>query len=222
MLTRVATPQLGAAGMLAVELTGQGNWIDAPLWAVNGGKPTYLGNEAGVSDPLLLAVIELAFMGFAEKLRGAETGEKRIYPGGQFDPMGMSNDKSKLAELQLKEIKNGRLAMVACMGCVRLHRAGAGACVHVCSVLRPPRPLFLCVQLLLSGRGHARGPARGAGQAPGQPVGLQLRHLELDCDPAVPRGGLHAEQHHVLGGGPAPVPELEGNDAMQRAPLDWL
>jgi light-harvesting complex I chlorophyll a/b binding protein 1 len=100
--------------MLAVELSGNGNWIDAPMWAVNGGAPTYLGNSAGVSDLGTLAVIELATMGFAESLRGAESGEKRIYPGGQFDPMGMS--KGNLAEMQLKEIKNGRLAMIACMG----------------------------------------------------------------------------------------------------------
>jgi hypothetical protein len=107
---------LGAAGCLAVELTGNGNWIDAPLWAVNGGKPTYLGSEMGVSDPLTLAIVELVFMGYAEKMRGAESGEKRLYPGGSFDPLNFAADKSKLAELQLKEIKNGRLAMVGIMG----------------------------------------------------------------------------------------------------------
>jgi hypothetical protein len=32
------------------------------------------------------------------------------YPGGIFDPMGMS--KGNFKELQTKEIKNGRLAMV--------------------------------------------------------------------------------------------------------------
>jgi len=108
--------QLGAAGMLAVELAGQGSWVDAPMWAVNGGSPTYLGNSMGVSDLGLLAVIELAAVGFVDKARTAETGEKRIYPGGSFDPLNYGGDKSKLAELQLKEIKNGRLAMVACMG----------------------------------------------------------------------------------------------------------
>jgi light-harvesting complex I chlorophyll a/b binding protein 1 len=102
--------------MLAVELAGQGNWIDAPVWAVSGGSPTYLGNSIGVSDPTTLAVIELATMGFAEKMRGDATPEKRMYPGGSFDPLGYGNDKSKLFELQTKEIKNGRLAMIACMG----------------------------------------------------------------------------------------------------------
>ena len=100
--------------MLAVELAGQGSWVDAPNWAVNGGSPTYLGNSAGVSDLGLLAVIELAAVGFVDKQRTAETGEKRLYPGGSFDPLGYA--KGDIKELQLKEIKNGRLAMVACMG----------------------------------------------------------------------------------------------------------
>jgi light-harvesting complex I chlorophyll a/b binding protein 4 len=38
------------------------------------------------------------------------------YPGGVFDPLGFS--KGNLKELQTKEIKNGRLAMVAFMGFV--------------------------------------------------------------------------------------------------------
>ncbi len=38
------------------------------------------------------------------------------YPGGIFDPLGFS--KGNLKELQTKEIKNGRIAMVAFMGFV--------------------------------------------------------------------------------------------------------
>lgn len=38
------------------------------------------------------------------------------YPGGIFDPLGFS--KGNLKELQTKEIKNGRIAMVAYMGFV--------------------------------------------------------------------------------------------------------
>ena len=38
------------------------------------------------------------------------------YPGGIFDPLGFS--KANLKELQTKEIKNGRIAMIAFMAFV--------------------------------------------------------------------------------------------------------
>lgn len=38
------------------------------------------------------------------------------YPGGIFDPLGFS--KGNMKELQTKEVKNGRLAMIAFMGFV--------------------------------------------------------------------------------------------------------
>eukprot|EP00803_Ostreobium_quekettii_P002606 evm.model.scf_107.3 EVM.evm.TU.scf_107.3 scf_107:32325-34460(+) len=108
---------MAVAGMLTVEALGYGNWFDAPKWALTEGTPaTYLGNPIPI-DLKTLAVIELFLMGGAEAKRNEETDpEKRCYPGGAFDPFGLSKDPTKLEELKLKEIKNGRLAMFASVG----------------------------------------------------------------------------------------------------------
>jgi light-harvesting complex I chlorophyll a/b binding protein 1 len=112
---------LGAAGVLGVEALGFGNWYDAPLWAINGGAPTWFGINVPFDLNTLLA-IEFVAMAAAESRRGDEAdATKRIYPGGAFDPLNFA--KGDIETMKLKEIKNGRLAMLACLGFVAQHAA---------------------------------------------------------------------------------------------------
>ncbi len=111
---------LGAAGALGAEVLGQGDWYNAPLPLVQGGHAAYFGAEVPFDLGTLLA-IEFVAMAGVEIQRGNADAEKRVYPGGAFDPMGMA--KGNLEELKTKELKNGRLAMVAFLGFIGQHQA---------------------------------------------------------------------------------------------------
>lgn len=113
---------LALPGMLAPELVGQGNWLEAPNWVFTGEVPTWNGisMDLGVNNVGLLIGVEFLLMGAAELYRQEETdAETRCYPGGNFDPLKLAAnaDTEGLQKLKAKEIANGRLAMLAVLGC---------------------------------------------------------------------------------------------------------
>ncbi|KVI08742.1 hypothetical protein Ccrd_012865 [Cynara cardunculus var. scolymus] len=130
---------LGAAGAIAPEIFGKLGLIPAETalpWFQTGVIPP-AGTYSYWADPYTLFVMEMALMGFAEHRRfqdwynpgsmgkqyflGLEKGfsgsGNPAYPGGPFfNPLGFGKDEKSMKELKLKEIKNGRLAMLAVLG----------------------------------------------------------------------------------------------------------
>lgn len=143
---------LGVVGCLLPEAIRSGTRGPDGMVEAAWFKAISIDNSAGASDgsnlvdsfqknPSLVALmVMLVLVSVSEALRTKEEGIERVYPGGQvFDPLGLAFDADCAKDLKVREIKNGRIAMVTMLGFfVQATVTGKGPVENLLSHLADP------------------------------------------------------------------------------------
>eukprot|EP00475_Leptophrys_vorax_P037403 TRINITY_DN64477_c0_g1_i1.p1 TRINITY_DN64477_c0_g1~~TRINITY_DN64477_c0_g1_i1.p1 ORF type:complete len:328 (+),score=13.87 TRINITY_DN64477_c0_g1_i1:116-985(+) len=125
-------------GALSVEGFTGVTWQDAGKVELEQGA-SYFGLPVPFSVTTLV-IIEVLLVGYIEFARNAELDpERRVYPGGYFDPLGLASDLAKLDTLKLAELKHCRFAMISALGfAVQAAYTGKGPLDNLFSHLADP------------------------------------------------------------------------------------